>query len=248
MDSETNYCKNCGHITHSAYCANCGQRSSVHKVTMRETFEDLADNLFSLSAPIVITIKSLITDPGKLLREYLEGKRKKYYKPISFFILTTAVYLFLRWSIGFDIRESINMNEASVQPVDASKINQASYFFFQNINSLAFFLVFTMSLALKIFFYRKYSLVEYVAVAFYLNGVYSLLATINTFYMKFINPEVQYLAILAMVIYFVYAMIRFLRKKPWLVLVKSVIAFFLSYVGYFILAFGFSYLIVLLRN
>ena len=248
MDSETNYCKNCDQPTNSAYCANCGQRSSVHKVTMRETFEDLADNLFSLSAPIVITIKSLIRDPGKLLREYLEGKRKKYYKPISFFILTTAVYLFLRWSIAFDIRDNLNLDETTVKQADLDMVKQASYFMFQNINSLAFLLVFTMSLALKIFFFKKFTLAEYVAVSFYLNGVYSMLATVNIFYMKFINPRVQYLAILVMAVYFVYAMLKFFRHKPWLVAIKSVVVYFLAYAGYTILAFYLSYLIVLIKN
>lgn len=247
MDSELNTCKNCGHNTRAAYCSNCGQRSSVYKVTMRETFEDLADNLFSLSAPLVITIKNLFVNPGEILREYLEGQRKKYYKPISFFILTTAVYLFLRWSIGFDIRGDINLDESAIEQVDPNMLNLAREFMFQNINSLAFFFVLTMSLMLKLFFYKKYMLLEYVAVSFYLNGIYSLLATINIFYIKFINPQIQYLAILAMSIYFIYAMIRFFQNRPWLVGIKSAAAFFLAYVGYIFLAFNLSYLIVLFK-
>ncbi len=248
MDLETKTCKNCGRPANKAYCSNCGQRSSVYRVTMRETFEDLADNLFSLSAPIIITIKNLITDPGKLFREYLSGKRKKYYKPISFFILTTAVYLFLRWSIGFDIRGEINLDESAMEQVDPDMLSQARNFMFQNINTLAFFFVLTMSIVLKGFFYKKYMFSEYVAVAFYLNGVYSLLASINIFYIKYINPGIQYLAILVMGGYFVFALIRFFQKRPWLVGIKAVVAYFVAYIGYIILAFSFSYLIVLLKN
>ena len=147
-----NTCKNCGKTTSFRFCENCGQRSSVYKVTTRETFEDLADNLFSVSAPLVITVKYLFANPGKLLREYLGGKRKKYYKPISFFILTTAVYLFLRWTIGFDIQGEINLDESTMEQVDANLLNQARNFMFQNINTLAFFFVLTMSLVLKAFF------------------------------------------------------------------------------------------------
>jgi hypothetical protein len=247
MDPKQSSCKNCGYATSTRYCPNCGQRSSVDKVTLKETLEDLADNLFSLSAPLIITVKNLFINPGKLLREYLGGKRKKYYKPISFFILTTAVYLFLRWSIGFEIRGEINIDESAMDQVDPNALTQARDFMFQNINSLAFFFVLTMSLMLKAFFYKKYMFTEYVAVAFYLNGVYSMLATLNIFYIKFVNPQIQYFAILFMAVYFIYAVISFFQVRPVRVGLKSILAFFLAYAGYIFLAFNLSYLIVILK-
>ena len=248
MGKETITCKNCGQLTATKFCPNCGQRSSVHRVTVRETAEDLADNLFSVSAPLVITVKNLFANPGKLLREYLGGQRKKYYKPISFFILTTAVYLFLRWIIDFDIRAHIDLDEATMEQVDEDLLSQARFFMFQNINTLAFFFVLTMSLALKVFFYKNYKLIEYVAVAFYLNGVYSMFATMNIFYIKYVNPQVQYLAILVMAVYFVYAIVRFFEKRPFWVGFKSIIVYFLAYIGYVFLSFNLSYLIVFLRQ
>ena len=248
MKGETNFCKNCGQLTTTKYCANCGQRSSVHKVTLQETFEDLADNLFSVSAPLVITIKDLFTNPGNLLREYLGGKRKKYYKPIPFFILTTVFYLFMRWAINFDMYGTVISTDTVIEQMGQENIVRAQGFMFQNINSLAFFFVLTMSLALKVFFYKEYMFSEYVAIAFYLNGVYSLLATINIFYMKFINPQIQYLAILIMSVYFIYVMIRFFQVRAWWVGIKSILAYFLAYLGYGILAFGFSYLIVVMST
>ena len=248
MEASPNSCKNCGQEINTPFCSNCGQRSSVYKVTMRETFEDLADNLFSLSSPLFITLKTLIVNPGELLREYLSGKRKKYYKPISFFILTTAVYLFLRWSIGFDLRRGTEIEQSAADQINMDLASQAGYFMFQHINTLAFFLVLTMSIALKIFFFKKYKFIEYVAVAFYLNGIYSLLATLNIFYIKFVDYQVQYLAILVMGVYFVYAMIRFFQTRPIWVGLKSVIAYFAAYAGYLIMAFGLSYLIVFIRQ
>ena len=89
---------------------------------------------------------------------------------------------------------------------------------------------------------------EYVAIAFYLVGFYSLITSINIFYVKYVDPGTQYLAILAMAVYFIYAMIRFFKKSPLWVGFKSILAYFLAYVGYGSLAFGFSYLIVLLNK
>ena len=183
-----------------------------------------------------------------MLREYLQGKRKKYYKPISFFILTTVFYLFIRWSIDFDIQGTVVSTQTAVEQMGQDNIVKARGFMFRNINNLLFFFVFSLSLSLKTFFYRKYTLSEYVAVAFYLVGFYSLLTTINIFYIKYINPQVQFIAILVMSVYFIYAMVRFFEKKPFWVAVKSFIAYSLAYLGYGFLAFGFSFLVVVLDS
>ena len=247
MEASPNSCKNCGQITSGAYCNNCGQRSSVYKVTFKETFNDLADNLLSISAPLPNTLKYLILDPGKLLREYLQGRRKSYYKPISFFILATVIYIFLRWLIDFDIRGTVITTDSAVEQLGENNMARARDFMFRNINNLLFFFVFSLSLMLKMFFYKKYLLSEYIAVAFYLVGFYSLITSINIFYIKYVDRGTQFLAILAMALYFIYAMVRFFDKNPIRVGIKSLAAYVLAYLGYGILAFGFSYLIVVLN-
>ena len=247
MEASPNPCKNCGQTTTAAYCEKCGQRSSVHKVTFRETIQDLADNLFSISAPLPRTVNTLILKPGLLFREYLEGKRKKYYKPISFFILATILFLFFRWLVDFDPFIEAN-TQADPQVPGSEKFFAAGKYMFQNINNLLFILVLTMALFLKLFFYRNYSLAEYVAVAFYLTGFYSLLAIINPLIYKFISPRIQFVAMLIMGIYFVYAMISFFEKRPVLTGLKSVFVYILAYVFYVILAFLFSFVIVVIRG
>ena len=248
VPEEKTTCRNCGEICDNAYCPVCGQRTSVYRVTFKETFHDLADNLFSISAPLPRTLRCLVVDPGKMLRDYLQGKRKQYYKPISFFILTTVFYLFIRWSIDFDIQGIVVSTQTAVEQMGQDNIAKARGFMFRNINNLLFFFVFSLSLSLKTFFYRKYALSEYVAVAFYLVGFYSLLTTVNIFYIKYVNPQVQFIAILVMAVYFIYAMVRFFEKRPFWVVVKSFIAYTLAYLSYGFLAFVFSFLVVLLDS
>ena len=230
------------------YCANCGQRSSVHKVTFRETLDDLADQLFSLSAPLSLTVKMLVVNPGQLFREYLSGKRKKYYKPISFFLLTTLIFLFLRWAIDFSSMGQVIGDPNTIPGVDNDLITQARIYMVENINNLLFIFVFALALMLKLFFYKKYMLSEFLAVAFYLAGFYSLVGTLNSFYIRYINPDVQYLAMLFMQVYFVYAMISFFQVRKFAVAIKSVFIYLLSYVLYAFLGFYFSYLIVWLKQ
>ena len=244
MISESKHCRNCGITVEGRYCANCGQRASVYKVTFRETFNDLTENMFAPDAPLPLTLKLLVINPGMLFREYLKGKRKKYYRPISFFILATLVYLFARWVIDFDDYLEINIGTKEDQ-IDLEIFAQARDYMFQNIKSMAFILVFTLALFMKLFFRRKYSFPEFIAISFYLNGLYSLLATLNLFFIQYVNSKIQYLAIVVMCAYFIYAMISFLKYKPLINGMKSFLTYWLAYGAYIVIAFGVSYLLLM---
>lgn len=246
-DPQSKYCKNCGSKAELSYCPNCGQRTSVYKVTFRETFNELTDNLISFGAPLPVTLRMLVLNPGVLFREYLGGKRKKYYRPISFFILSTLFYLFIRWAIDYEdyFEISVGSNDGRI---DWEQFYRARDYMFQNIKSLAFILVFTLAVSLKLFFRSQYSLAEYIAVSFYLNGFYSLLATLNLFFIQYVNSKIQYLAMVLMCAYFVYAMISFFQSQGLKIGIKSVLLYWLAYGVYVFLAINFSYLIVMFKS
>lgn len=244
IDSGSTYCKNCGAVTKDLFCAHCGQRTSVDKITFRETLNDLTNNLLSLRSPLFLTFKTLISNPGIMLREYLDGKRKKYYKPIPFFILCTLLYLFVRWIIDFDEYSEIPIGRNGNQ-MDLELFSRARDYMFQNIKSMAFILVFTLAAFTKLLFAKKYTLAEYLAVSFYLNGFYSLFATLNLFYIKYFDAKIQWLAVVVMSIYFIYVMTSFLHSKPFKVGLKSFLVFWLAYAGYLFLTISISYLIVM---
>jgi len=247
VDPGPTYCKNCGAKAKDSFCAQCGQRSSVYKVTFKDTFNDLTDNLFSHSAPLPITFRKLVLNPGALFREYLSGKRKKYYRPISFFILSTLIYLFIRWVIDFDDYVEIQVG-GNKGKIDLELFSHAREYMFQNIKSLAFILVFTQAVFLKLFFRRNHTLAEYIAVSFYLNGFYSLLASINLFFIKYVNPKIQFLAMVVMCAYFIYVMISFFKNQRLRVGLKSFAVYWLAYGAYAILAIIISYLIIMLEQ
>jgi len=236
------YCYNCGTPCNKHYCPACGQRSSVYKVTFRETLQDLADQLFSLSAPLPQTLIMLLVNPGLLFRDYLSGKRKRYYKPISFFLLTTLIYLLIRWIVGTE-----GLGQVIGDPlIDTNLLDKARDFMVQNINNLLFIFVVLLALAIKAFYSKNYSLAEYLAVSFYLVGFYTLLTTLNLFYIRYIDQSIQYLAMLVMGVYFMYAMVTFLPLRKWLTAIKALLAFIVAYALYVFLAFNLSYLIILL--
>ena len=51
----------------------------------------------------LLLIKELITRPGIVAREYLDGKRKKYFNPFTFLVITSALYAFISYKSGYSI-------------------------------------------------------------------------------------------------------------------------------------------------
>lgn len=241
-----NTCKNCGASSSGKFCPDCGQRMSIHKVTFGETFTDLVDTLFSVNAPLFVTLRELIVNPGKLLRNYLGGQRKKYYKPVAFFILTTVLYILIRALIGFDpFRNDAFQVQDGVD--GATKFEEARNYFLLNINNLLFIFVFTLAVFSKLFYYRRYSLAEFLVISFYLLGIYTLLSTIDIVIIQFITDKAQGVRILVMMIYFIYAMLSFLKRPIFVVVLKSLVVYLLSFVFYFVTSYLLSYLIVLFK-
>tara|TARA_R110000868_G_scaffold9349_7_gene46794 strand:+ start:5421 stop:6158 length:738 start_codon:yes stop_codon:yes gene_type:complete len=243
-DDALTYCKNCESEIVKNYCQECGQKASVNQVTFKETIDDFIESVFSINAPLFKTLKYLIVNPGALFNNFLLGKRKRYYKPVAFFVLTTIIYLLIRSLIGFDplMDTSVSVNS------DDEMMVLARENMLMNSNNFLFLFVFSLSVFLKLFFYKTYALAEFVVVSFYIVGIYTLLITINLFFIQFVNAEFQAIAFIFMAVYFIYAMITFLKIPKILIVIKATILFFLATAVYQILAFLISYLIVFIKN
>ena len=237
-------CRNCNIELSSSFCQNCGQRASVDKVTFSETFQDFVDAVFSVNAPLIKTTRLLIVNPGKLFRSYLAGKRKSYYKPVSFFIISTIIYLLIRSLINYN---PISEAGVEVKGDDGEIFVDASRFMVKNINNIMFLFVFALGVMLKAFFYKKNSLAEFVAISFYAIGIYVLIGTITMFYQNYWNgPKMT--PIILFFIYIIYAFSSFFQSKKILTILKILLVYFLSFALYVVFGFGLSLLIVWLKT
>lgn len=103
-------CKNCKTKFQGNYCNNCGQSSDTHDLDIHFIWHDLKKGLFHYDNGILYTAKELFTRPGHSIREFIEGKRIKHFKPISLILVLAAFYAFLyhTFNAGFLIEENVD--------------------------------------------------------------------------------------------------------------------------------------------
>ncbi|MCB0617733.1 MAG: DUF3667 domain-containing protein, partial [Saprospiraceae bacterium] len=74
------------------YCRQCGQRYSDGRVTFGELIREFVDAVFNFDSKIFRTLAALLV-PGKLTREYFQGRHRTYLHPIRIFLVLTVLFM-----------------------------------------------------------------------------------------------------------------------------------------------------------
>lgn len=91
------HCLNCEENLHpdQAYCAVCGQKTAIHRLNFHELGHEAVHYFTHADKSIFSLMKQLALRPGVVAREYVEGKRQKYFKPLSFFLIVAGLLAFV---------------------------------------------------------------------------------------------------------------------------------------------------------
>lgn len=103
-------CLNCHHPLDLSdqYCPNCGQLNSTKKLAFNDFFNEFFAGIFAYDSRLYRTLGALLFKPGKISKDYIEGKRVRYANPYRFY-LSASIIFFLVWSIPQDF-ENIETN------------------------------------------------------------------------------------------------------------------------------------------
>lgn len=88
-------CRNCGELVEQRHCPRCGQlAASFHRPFYALVAESVSDSL-ALDGRIARTLPLLMFRPGRLSRDYSEGKRARYVPPFRLFLLSSLLFYFV---------------------------------------------------------------------------------------------------------------------------------------------------------
>ncbi len=250
-------CKNCQNQIKETqkFCSNCGAKIVINRISTRNIFKNFINDFFSLDNKYLVTIKTLILQPKLILKEYLEGTRKKYVAPFAFLAIGTALAMlvFNEFSDNYiEISNVVNekqfdLIEGQFETTEKQRIESSELAIkIQNYN-LKYFNIFTLLIipfyALIAFLvYRKpYNYGEHLIITCYAQGLL-FLSTILFFILGIvINPTIYYLSIPIAIIYYLYAYGRLYDLTFGKILIKL-----LKFLGIMlILMLGFGVLVFL---
>jgi len=159
-ENELIHCKNCGENFKGNYCNNCGQSSSIQRMNAKYLLHDFLYALIYFDRGLLYTVKELFTRPGHSIREYLQGKRVKHFKPISLLIILSTFYALLYHFFNVDIfltNKNTNLTENGISSI--KDYFDAHYVFtevlFLPLISIASYIVFRK---------RGYNFIEHVVI------------------------------------------------------------------------------------
>ncbi|MBL4642565.1 MAG: DUF3667 domain-containing protein [Flavobacteriaceae bacterium] len=89
-------CFNCRHpfFGNEKFCPECGQINKNPKITFGSFIHEVFNGFISWDSKFWTTFIPLLIKPGKVSRDYIDGKRQRYANPFRFY-LTISVLFFL---------------------------------------------------------------------------------------------------------------------------------------------------------
>jgi hypothetical protein len=114
-------CQNCGYTVEMAYCPKCGQKNTETRQPFHHLFTHFIEDLTHYDGAFWKTIKHLLFRPGRLTKEYLEGKRQTYVPPVKLYIFISFVTFFLLSLLpkGDENVTDYNTNKVSTEKTDS---------------------------------------------------------------------------------------------------------------------------------
>lgn len=87
-------CTDCGEPVSGKFCSNCGQPTHVHR-SLLHLVEEVLHGVLHFDARIWRTLPLLLLNPGRLTREWIQGKRTRYISPLAIFLFTVFLMFFI---------------------------------------------------------------------------------------------------------------------------------------------------------
>lgn len=169
-------CISCGTEHSSKYCPECGEKADTDPITFSSMLGSALSTLSNMDRGFLYNVKHLTIRPQGLVDDYLNGRRKGIFNPISFIII--VVTLFLIW-------DAANRKSSEVTSADASYDagHRTAQFILTYFKYFWMLTVVWLGLATKIMF-GKLNLAEHFATSAFIIGQ----ATLASFMVSLIYP------------------------------------------------------------
>lgn len=104
-------CKNCGTALEGWYCYNCGQNADTHHRSILHLIWEAIEGMFHLDGRLANTLPLLFFRPGKLAKDYMEGRIVRHVPPFRTFLVALLLFIFAAEHAIHGIRHQQELKE-----------------------------------------------------------------------------------------------------------------------------------------
>lgn len=199
-------CKNCNTRFQDKYCSNCGQKATVTELSMKELLHETWHSVTHTDKGILRLLKDLTLTPKSVYLNYFAGQRKKYFSPVTFFLITAAIVIFMGLKI-FDYEDyKIKM------------FNEYGRFVLSETKFISLLLLPIQILLTTLLFPRQFNLAKNIVFWLYVNGlIFSFQILMTPFYFMFIRQKLLLDNIIELSGFFIifYHLLLLFGNKKW---------------------------------
>lgn len=178
-------CKNCEQNFEGKFCATCGQNSKVKKINFKYLVADIQESLLQVNRGFFFTLKELFTRPGHAIRDFLEGKRVRHYKPVAYLLVTSTIYILFTYLMDrntFIEDAIIGFNEGASENNPNTDFSYLDWIADKQIYvTLLLIPLFSLSSYLA-FIKSKYNFFEHLVINCYIIGQQMIFHSISVFF------------------------------------------------------------------
>ncbi|CAN5319906.1 hypothetical protein BH09BAC5_BH09BAC5_27540 [soil metagenome] len=197
-------CKNCDNHYTGNFCPKCGQKAAVHRITIVHVLEEFWHNFTHTDKNYFSYALTLISNPGMVISEYIQGKRVKYFNPYTFYLVTTSLLVLIVKSVFHLENEKYQTN------------NEFGYYTDSNINIIILCMLPLLTLIFQLFYReKKLNYAEsFTALIIMFSLMNLFLLVTNLFYLIFIQYHFTTYGYLLMIGYLFVCWALFNYAKP----------------------------------
>jgi len=233
--SEKTDCLNCDLPLTTAFCGHCGQEKA-QRISLSLLLKIMQRVIIEFKSPFIVTFLGLFINPGKVYREYLNGRRATYFNPIrySFWLITLALLVATYYNASIiDFGVFYTEEEQESNPLTKLKLTD---FLESSIIYLTFIHALISAACLKLFFrHDKYSISElYIPCLLNFSQVI-LIAIILISLGLYSSIQGQLFYFFCSTIYFIWGISHLFVKRTWKTYLKVILSGVLSYISFTII-------------
>ena len=95
---DNDHCINCARAVtgpEQKFCPGCGQPTPVHRIDWHFLGHELEHSVLHMDRGILYSLRELMLRPGRLMRDYIDGRRGNHVKPLLLVMVTAAAVVLL---------------------------------------------------------------------------------------------------------------------------------------------------------